>query len=137
MDEYYSSVSLQGEYGCHVRTVFAKLRSQNFQELFKPASEQFNGTGSYGNGGAMRVAPVALFCNKDFKHMLHVAEQITQITHTHPLGINGALLQVQTTLAIVFMFLCLSVSMFFSVHSVCLFTFLVPSCPSGLDTGSS
>lgn len=95
MDEYYSSISIQGEYGCHVRTVFAKLRSQNFEELFKPASEQFNGTGSYGNGGAMRVAPVALFCHKDFKHMLRVAEKITQITHTHSLGINGALLQVQ------------------------------------------
>jgi len=32
-----------------------------FDDVYQPAAEQFNGRGSYGNGSAMRVAPVALF----------------------------------------------------------------------------
>ena len=51
-------------YGPHVRTVFEKLeKASRFSDLFGPASEQFDGQGSYGNGSAMRVFPVALFCH--------------------------------------------------------------------------
>ena len=31
------------------------------EKVNKPSREQFNGSGSFGNGAAMRVAPVALF----------------------------------------------------------------------------
>ena len=48
-------------YGGGVIAVFRKLRKQDgFSEPLQPAREQFNGTGSYGNGAAMRVHPVAL-----------------------------------------------------------------------------
>ena len=48
-------------YGGGVIDVFRKLRRQDrFSEPLQPAREQFNGTGSYGNGAAMRVHPVAL-----------------------------------------------------------------------------
>jgi len=40
--------------------VFAKLRF-GITDVYQPAAEQFNGRGSFGNGSAMRVAPVALF----------------------------------------------------------------------------
>lgn len=91
--EFYSDRRRSHTYGQHVVDVFEKLRAQKYAEPFKPASEQFNGSGSYGNGGAMRVAPVALFCHSDYDVMLHVARQVTKITHTHTLGINGAILQ--------------------------------------------
>ncbi len=81
-------------YGQHVVDVFEKLRAQKFADPFKPAKNQFNGTGSYGNGGAMRVSPVALFCHSDYDVMVHVAKRTAQITHTHALGVNGAILQV-------------------------------------------
>lgn len=92
--EFYSDRKRANTYGQHVVEVFEKLRAQKFSDPTKPASEQFNGSGSYGNGGAMRVAPVALFCHSDYDVMLHVAKRVTQITHTHPLGVNGAILQV-------------------------------------------
>ena len=41
--------------------VFRKLKAQNYSDPFGPASEQFDGTGSYGNGGAMRIAPAAVY----------------------------------------------------------------------------
>ncbi|RZF41028.1 hypothetical protein LSTR_LSTR002660 [Laodelphax striatellus] len=80
-------------YGQNVIDVFAKLRKRTTDDVFLPAQEQFGGSGSYGNGGAMRIAPVPLFCHKSYDNMLHVAKQSTLITHSNVLGINGALLQ--------------------------------------------
>ncbi|CAH0559462.1 unnamed protein product [Brassicogethes aeneus] len=80
-------------YGENVVEVFCKLRDTKCGDAFSPAKTQFNGQGSYGNGGAMRVAPVALFYHSDYQKMLEVAEKATNVTHTHLLGVNGALLQ--------------------------------------------
>lgn len=83
-------------YGRNIINVFQQLNNQNFQDVWKPAKEQFNGSGSYGNGGAMRIAPVCLFYYNDHTKVLEIAKKTTLITHTHPLGVNGALLQVRT-----------------------------------------
>lgn len=88
-------------YGESVVTVFKKLRqvlnnsnkSSSETDVWKPARQQFNGSGSLGNGGAMRIAPVALYCYSDHKLLLNTAEKCTKLTHTHKLGVNGALLQ--------------------------------------------
>lgn len=80
-------------YGQNVVEVFHKLRNTNYADIYKPASEQFWGSGSYGNGGAMRIAPVALYYYDNLQKMTEVATNCTKITHTNYLGINGALLQ--------------------------------------------
>lgn len=80
-------------YGPNVVDVFHALKKGNFEDPFGPAKSQFEGTGSYGNGGAMRVAPVALFCHKNVAEMISVAEKQARITHTHKNGYNGAILQ--------------------------------------------
>lgn len=49
-------------YGRNVVTVFEKLQDTDFRDLYGPSSEQFEGRGSFGNGGAMRIVPMALFC---------------------------------------------------------------------------
>lgn len=74
--------------------MFYKLRNDKFADVWKPAKEQFEGSGSYGNGGAMRIAPVAVFYRDNYENMIEVARQTTLLTHTHRLGVNGALLQV-------------------------------------------
>jgi poly(ADP-ribose) glycohydrolase ARH3 len=53
----------------------------------------FGGSGSYGNGAAMRVAPVGLFYHDDLEQLRAVAYGQSQITHSHELGMEGALLQ--------------------------------------------
>jgi poly(ADP-ribose) glycohydrolase ARH3 len=46
--------------------------------------------GSYGNGAAMRVAPVGLFFRDDLDRVREQARRSAIPTHTHPLGIEGA-----------------------------------------------
>lgn len=74
--------------------VFQKLRGNKFADIVSPAKEQFNGQGSWGNGGAMRVAPIALFSYQNYDKLLDTVKKVTQITHTHKVGIDGAILQV-------------------------------------------
>jgi ADP-ribosyl-[dinitrogen reductase] hydrolase len=45
---------------------------------------------SYGNGGAMRVSPVAFFATS-IEGCLAMAARVTEITHNHPEGMKGAL----------------------------------------------
>ena len=49
-------------YGGNVVSVLRALADPNLNDLFQPARDQFGGTGSYGNGGGMRIAPLGLFC---------------------------------------------------------------------------
>jgi poly(ADP-ribose) glycohydrolase ARH3 len=49
--------------------------------------------GSYGNGSAMRVAPIGVFYHDDPSRLREVAYQSSQITHAHQLGKEGAALQ--------------------------------------------
>ena len=45
-------------------TVFKLLSEADCLDTFGPAKRQFDGKGSYGNGGAMRISPAALFVNR-------------------------------------------------------------------------
>ena len=56
------------------------------------AQSLFNREGSLGNGGAMRIAPVGLFYYDD-KDLYEKAVRSAEITHTHPLGTDGAAVQ--------------------------------------------
>jgi poly(ADP-ribose) glycohydrolase ARH3 len=58
-----------------------------------PAREAMGGQGSYGNGSAMRVAPVGLLYHQDLSKVREVAVASSRITHTHPLGTEGAAIQ--------------------------------------------
>jgi len=51
-------------YGANVISVFEALKNENCQSPYGPAERQFDGNGSYGNGGAMRISPAALFAIK-------------------------------------------------------------------------
>jgi len=46
--------------------------------------------GSYGNGAAMRAPIAALFFHGDDTEILHAVVKISEITHAHPLAIEGA-----------------------------------------------
>jgi poly(ADP-ribose) glycohydrolase ARH3 len=46
--------------------------------------------GSFGNGAAMRIAPVGLFYHDDLEALRRAAYLSSSITHSHPLGKEGA-----------------------------------------------
>lgn len=69
VDEYFTEPN-RG-YGAAVTTVFKRLRDENPADETLPARDQFDGMGSYGNGAAMRISPVALYAN-DFDALVEV-----------------------------------------------------------------
>jgi poly(ADP-ribose) glycohydrolase ARH3 len=63
-------------------------------ERWDTASKKlFGGEGSYGNGAAMRIAPVGLFYYDDTDALRDAAYNSSMITHSHELGKAGAALQ--------------------------------------------
>lgn len=78
-------------YGAGPPQVFARLaRGIPWDQA---AKTMFGGEGSYGNGAAMRVAPVALYGYPSQHRAAEIAHQTALITHTHPEGIDGAVCQ--------------------------------------------
>jgi poly(ADP-ribose) glycohydrolase ARH3 len=70
------------------------LRKISRGERWNEASEKvFDGLGSYGNGAAMRIAPVGLFYYDNTAELREIAYQSSYITHSHELGKEGAALQ--------------------------------------------
>jgi len=82
-------------YGGNVIHVLEAFENQAVEDVYKPAREQFDGSGSYGNGGAMRVAPVPLFTyfDNDLSKLKDTSGAVTRLTHTHPQAVHGAALQ--------------------------------------------
>lgn len=54
------------------------------------APKVFDGSGSYGNGAAMRAAPLGAYFAHDPKLLVEQAELSASVTHSHPDGIAGA-----------------------------------------------
>lgn len=78
-------------YGRNVVEVFERvLRGVPWHEA---AGRQFGGEGSYGNGAAMRVAPVALWAHPDVERAAQLAAETARVTHTHNVGVEGAMIQ--------------------------------------------
>ncbi len=55
------------------------------------ASSVFDGTGSYGNGGAMRSAPIGAYFFDDMDVVVANASLAAVPTHTHPEGVAGSI----------------------------------------------
>lgn len=53
--------------------------------------------GSFGNGAAMRAAPLGLFYRRDAAALERAAAEAAAITHTHPLGVEGGVLIARAT----------------------------------------
>lgn len=51
----------------------------------------FDGAGSFGNGSAMRVAPVGAYFADDLGAVVHQAALSAEVTHAHPDGIAGGI----------------------------------------------
>lgn len=54
------------------------------------AGSLFSGQGSFGNGSAMRVAPVGAYFADDMRALKENAAQSSEVTHSHPEAIAGA-----------------------------------------------
>jgi len=69
---------------------FGMIRSG---EAWDSAASKLYPGGSFGNGSAMRVAPVGLLYPRNLEKLREIAYQSSSITHSHELGKEGAALQ--------------------------------------------
>jgi len=77
-------------YGPGPPRIFQMIRAG---EAWDKAAQKLYHGGSYGNGSAMRVAPIGLFYHDNPQMLKEVAYKSSQITHAHNLGKEGAALQ--------------------------------------------
>lgn len=76
-------------YGAAMHGLLEKIR--NGEPWQKVASALFEGQGSYGNGAAMRVAPLGAFFYDDLDLVVSEARKSAEVTHSHPEAIAGAI----------------------------------------------
>jgi len=62
-------------------------------QAWDQAGEGLFGSGSFGNGSAMRIAPIGVFYHNDDEKLQEAARLSSSISHTHPLGKQGAISQ--------------------------------------------
>ncbi len=74
-------------YGFGTRRV---LEAMSAGEDYRTVAETYYPGGSFGNGAAMRVAPVGLLFHRDFQQVREQARLSALPTHLHPLAIEGA-----------------------------------------------
>jgi ADP-ribosylglycohydrolase len=75
-------------YGPGVRALVARI-GQGVH--WRAASESLYQGGSFGNGGAMRVAPVGTYFADDLAAVVQHARLSSEVTHSHPEGVAGAI----------------------------------------------
>ncbi len=78
----------QRGYGAGMQRLLLSIRDgAKWQDL---SCNSFNGQGSYGNGAAMRVAPLGAFFADDLDLVVQQAGKSAEVTHAHSEGIAGA-----------------------------------------------
>ncbi len=77
-------------YGAGPPQVFAAAAEGT--SYVEAAAGLFGGSGSFGNGAAMRAAPVAVVGHDDPGRVAQLARAQATVTHAHPLGQDGAAL---------------------------------------------
>ncbi len=77
-------------YGPGPPRIFWMIKSG--EAWYSAANKLYRG-GSFGNGSAMRVAPVGLLYSRNLEELREIAYQSSSITHSHELGKEGAALQ--------------------------------------------
>lgn len=77
-------------YGAAMHTLLPELASAP-SAWKKIAPALFKGRGSFGNGAAMRIAPLGAYFADDLATLTTQAELSAELTHSHPEGIAGAI----------------------------------------------
>ena len=85
---YRYGVDVRRGYGGAMHSLLPLLRDGDWQ---KHAPQLFEGTGSFGNGAAMRVAPLGAYFADAPELCAAQAALSSRITHSHPEGVAGGI----------------------------------------------
>ncbi len=76
------------QYGASMHEVLSRIRAG--EAWATVAAGQFGGAGSWGNGAAMRVAPLGVWFADDLEQVVVEATRSAAVTHAHPQAAAGA-----------------------------------------------
>jgi ADP-ribosylglycohydrolase len=76
-------------YGAAMHGLLARLRGGEHWSVAAPSL--FEGEDSFGNGAAMRVAPVGAYFADDLDSVVEHARRSAVVTHAHPEAVAGAI----------------------------------------------
>ncbi|MGE3913082.1 MAG: ADP-ribosylglycohydrolase family protein [Chloroflexota bacterium] len=76
-------------YGPAMHRIIARIT--NGEHWSEVAGSAFDGLGSYGNGAAMRSAPIGAYFADDLDAVIRQSTLAAQVTHAHPEGIAGGI----------------------------------------------
>lgn len=76
-------------YGTGMHALLSKIN--NGHPWREACRNQFSGQGSFGNGAAMRVAPLGAYFADSIEMVVEQAQLSAEVTHAHPEGIAGAI----------------------------------------------
>lgn len=76
-------------YGAMAYGILREIGSGGSWRVLSKAA--FEGQGSWGNGGAMRAAPIGAYFADDIQRLVHEARRSAEVTHAHPDGQAGAI----------------------------------------------
>ncbi|MBI9019259.1 MAG: ADP-ribosylglycohydrolase family protein [Phycisphaerae bacterium] len=79
-------------YGASTQDIIEEIQKGGNWEQWQKLSRQSFPNGSYGNGAAMRVAPVGLKFYSNTSNLIEQTKLSALPTHVHPLGIESAVL---------------------------------------------
>jgi len=96
LDEQHLGDTFRANYQCESWRGYAtgpprvfSLVERRGMSYSEAARSLFGGQGSFGNGAAMRIAPVGLFFH-DAPDLYEQARASASVTHAHPVGVDGA-----------------------------------------------
>lgn len=82
-------------------TVFSKVEEKGLSYP-EAARTLYGGEGSFGNGAAMRIAPLGLMYHAH-EDLYEKARASAEVTHAHPVGVDGAAVQARAVALVVSM----------------------------------
>jgi poly(ADP-ribose) glycohydrolase ARH3 len=89
--KFVQNYNVKRGYGPGSKEVLRRIHEG--ESWVEASGKLFGGKGSYGNGAAMRIAPVGLFYFDNPAMLREIAYKSANITHSHVFGKEGAALQ--------------------------------------------
>ncbi len=86
--DFYALHEPKREYGAGITSFFGDIANINNWRI--ASQNQFDGKGSYGNGAAMRIAPLGAYFFDDIPLLIEQVVLSAEVTHKHPEAIVGA-----------------------------------------------
>jgi ADP-ribosylglycohydrolase len=90
-EHFAAMYDIERSYGAAMCGLLDRIRVRGGEFWQEESTALFDGKGSYGNGAAMRVAPLGAFFADDLEAVVEQAERSAVTTHAHSEAVAGAI----------------------------------------------